>query len=378
MRSGSGQDRRSLIAWLEKRFNLTEIFSLLTSFGLFPVELDTRRPLREAIDQALSTPQLSYARWPRVLGILSVALFVFLAVTGVMLAFYYQPTPADAYDSVVGILRDVNFGWFVHQVHGWGAELFLLILLARIGRFYLQGMYKPPREALWIVAVLTFLAAALSDFTGQLLPWDAPGYWTSLRGFEILIALPVLGPIFVFLAGGAQPEPLVLIRFYFLHVVVLPALMLILLYLNFSGVRRVGLSALPGASGPGVEAFRVYLYNLLILVVLIFGLLVSLATLLPAPFAPKADPFSTPPGSRPPWYLLAPHALYELLPSYVPRWVRGLLLEAPLAALLLLPFIDRSAGRSVRERRLAIVVGGAVFILCTILTWYAYRLETIR
>jgi len=73
---------KSLRGWLEERFNLTEMFSLLTSFGLFPAELDARRPLREAVDEALSRPFPSYARWPRVLGILSMLLFVFLALTG--------------------------------------------------------------------------------------------------------------------------------------------------------------------------------------------------------------------------------------------------------------------------------------------------------
>jgi quinol-cytochrome oxidoreductase complex cytochrome b subunit len=107
---------------MEKRFNLTEMFSFLTNYGLFPVEVDTSRPLREALQEALSRPLPSYARWPRVLGILALLLFLFLALTGVMLAFYYRPTPESAYESVTMIVRDVSFGWFVHQVHGWAAQ----------------------------------------------------------------------------------------------------------------------------------------------------------------------------------------------------------------------------------------------------------------
>lgn len=377
---GEGNGRKgSLIAWIEERFNLTEIVSLLTIYGLFPAEIDTRRPLREALREALDRPLPSYARWPRVLGILSLLLFVILAVTGAMLAFYYQPTASDAYESVTTLVRDVDFGWFVHQVHGWGALLFVMILLARIVRFYFQGMYKAPREALWIVAVLTFLGALHADLTGRLLVWDAQGYWTTVRGLEILYALPVFGPALAFLVGGTGIDSLVLTRFYFLHVVLIPVALLILFYLNFSGVRRVGLSLLEGEARPGgAAAYKAYLCNLSILAVLVFGVLVTLATLLPAPFGQAADPFSTPPGARPPWYLLAPHAVMESLPSMLPRALRGSLVAAFLAVLTLLPFLDRSAARSPRERRMAIALGAVAVLAWAALTWHGYRLEAHR
>ncbi len=373
--SGNKPDRRSLIAWLEERFNVTEMFSFLTNFGLFPSEVDTSKPLRDAVRQALERPMPSYARWPRVLGILSVLLFAFLAITGVMLAFYYQPTPAEAHESVTFIARDVSFGWFIHQVHGWAATVFLLILLMRAWRFFFQGLYKPPREALWVVALLTFLVATHSDLTGRLLSWDSGGYWTAVRAVEMLYSLPALGPLFAFTIGGVDVDALVLVRFYFLHVALLPALLLVLFYLHFSGVRRVGLSLLTGEAPTGAGVYRVYLFNLLILAVLILGGLVTLATLVPAPFDDAADPFSTPRGARPPWYLLASHGFLEIFPSFVPRWIRALLLEMILLGSILLPFIDRSEGRKARERLLAIGLGVVVLCLWLLFTWYGYRLE---
>jgi ubiquinol-cytochrome c reductase cytochrome b subunit len=369
---------KSLRGWLEERFNLTEMFSLLTSFGLFPTELDARRPLREAVDEALSRPFPSYARWPRVLGILSMLLFVFLALTGVMLAFYYQPTVSDGYASVTTIVRDVTFGSFVHQVHGWAARLLVLILMVRVWRFYFQGMYKGPREALWVVSTFLFLAAAGADFTGRLLPWDERGYWATIRGLEILAALPVVGPLFRFLVGGEGVDSLILTRFYFLHAVILPGLILVLFYLNFSAVRRVGLSASPGESRAAAGVFKVHLYNMLILASLVLGFLVTLAILLPTPFIRGADPFVTPPGVRPPWYLLAWYGFLESFPSLVPRWGRGLLLEAILAFCILLPFIDRSPGRAASERHRAIVLGAAVLALWILFTWLGYRMEVAR
>lgn len=369
---------KPLIDWLERRFNLTEMFSFLTNFGLFPTAVDTSRPLGEALSDALGRPLPSYARWPRVLGILSVVLFLFLAVTGVMLAFYYRPTPDSAYESVTTIVRDVSFGWFVHQVHGWAAIALVLILLVRLWRFFFQGVYKTPREALWIVGVLLFLVAIHADLTGRLLAWDNGGYWSTVRALEVLYSAPVIGPSLEFVVGGSEIDGNVLIRFYFLHVVVLPGVLLALLFLNFSGVRRVGLSPLPGDAadaGGGAAKFRVHLYNLLILLVVMFGVLITLAVLAPAPFEHEADPFSTPPEARPPWYLLASHGMLEAFPAIVPRWGRALLLEAVLAAILLLPFIDRSRGRKMPERRGVIAIGLVVLVLWLYFTWYGYRLE---
>ncbi len=367
-----------MIKWLEERFNLTEIFSFLTSFGLFPAELDSRKPLKEALREGLDQPLPSYARWPRVLGILSLLLFAFLGITGIMLAFYYQPTVAEAYGSVTTIVRDVNFGWFVRQVHRWGANLLLVILIVRIWRFYFQGMYKAPREALWVLSILAFVVTTQADFTGRLLGWNANGYWTAVRAFEVIHSLPVLGSLFAFLVGGSDVDQIVLTRFYVLHILVLPAILLGLYYLNFSGVRRVGLSALPGEKRAGLGVYKVYLYNLVILTVLVFGCLITLAMVLPEPFVQVADPLATPPGARPPWYLLASHAVLESGPSMVPRPVRGFLIEAVLGLTLLVPFLDRSPGREARDRRIAILVGVAAIALWAFFTWTGYSLERIR
>src|SRR5512143_386325 len=133
------EGRPSFLAWLEARVNLTEIVSFLSVFGLLPTELDTRKPLKAALSEALRQPLPSYARWPRVLGILSFILFLFLGLTGMMLAFYYQPTADTAYGSSTLIARDVAFGSLMHQVHRWAATLFLIILGLRVVRFFFSG-----------------------------------------------------------------------------------------------------------------------------------------------------------------------------------------------------------------------------------------------
>jgi quinol-cytochrome oxidoreductase complex cytochrome b subunit len=370
--------RRSLSTWLETRFNLTEMLAFLASFGVFPAELDTTRPFREALNDAWRRPLPSYARWPRVLGLLSFLLFLFLVTTGALLAFYYQPTESEAYRAGTAIMRDVTFGWFIHQMHRWSARLLLIILVVRLWRFFFQGTYKAPREAVWMAAVVTFLAATQADLTGRLLTWTTTGYWTTVRALEVIHALPVLGPVLMFLAGGTTPDSLFLTRFYVLHIAMLPGILVVLFYLHFNGVRRVGLSHAASEGRATDETARVQMINMIILAALVFGGLVTLVTLAPTPFEPVADPALTPQGMRPPWYLLAPHAIIEMTPSVLPRWAGGLVIEAILLLILVLPFLDTSAGRTLRERRIAVAVGIVVLAIWLVLTWQGYSLEVRR
>jgi quinol-cytochrome oxidoreductase complex cytochrome b subunit len=372
-----GGGKRSFPGWLEQRFNLTEMLSFLTSFGIFPAELDTSRPFREAVADAMRRPLPSYARWPRVLGLLSFLLFIFLGITGALLAFYYQPTESEAYRALTAIVRDVTFGLFIHQLHRWSARLLLLILLVRLWRFFFEGTYKAPREALWVVAVLTFLAAMQADLTGRLLTWTTPGYWTTVRALEVLYVLPLVGPMLRFFVGGASVDSLMLTRFYFLHAVILPGILVVLFYLHFNGVRRVGLSHVAGEAKGG-ETPRVQVYNLLILAALAFGGLVTLVVLAPSPFQPIANPALTPPGIRPPWYLLAAHGLIEAFPSILPRWFGGLAVEFVLLGIVLLPFLDRTPGRTARERRIALAAGLLVLAAWVFFSWHGWSIEVRR
>ena len=126
--------RRDLVGWLEERLNLTEIVSFLTHFGLVFTPVDSRRPVREVAREIARQPAPDYARGPRVLGLLVAILFGLEAVTGVLLAYYYQPTGATAFESTRTIVRDLPFGWLLHQIHAWGAWLLVGILVLRLDR----------------------------------------------------------------------------------------------------------------------------------------------------------------------------------------------------------------------------------------------------
>ena len=364
--------RRDLVGWLEERLNLTEIFSFLTHFGLVFTPVDARRPVREVVREIAREPAASYARGPRVLGLLAAILFGLEAVTGVLLAYYYQPTGATAFESTRTIVRDLPFGWLLHQVHAWGAWLLIGIVALRLLRLFWDGLYRAPRELLWVFGVAMAWVALQLDFTGRLLTWDTRSYWSAVRGMEVVFALPIVGPVLAFLLGGREMNDDVLIRFYVLHVIVLPLFYAAFVYLTFATIRRVGLSPRTAGTTAGTGTFRDHLYAMAILVVLAFAALVTLGVLLPFPFHAAADPYATPAGVRPPWYMLAPYAVLHVLPG--PRWVSGGALVLIAFAVALLPFLLRGRdGRAGAER--ARLLGAVALAAWIGLSLLALRLD---
>ncbi len=370
------EDRRGILDWLSRRLNLTEIFSFLTSFGLFYAELDSRKRIRQALTEVLEQPTPSYARWPRVLGLVGVVLIVVEVVTGGLLALYYLPTPQAAHASLGTILRDVKFGWFIHQVHFWGAQALLALLALRIARFFLQRVYRAPRELLWVFGVLLLLVCLQLDLTGRALPFTASAYWSTIRSLEVLGSVPLYGSLMRFVLGGdgGALSDLTLIRAYVLHVGVLPALLVALVYLQFSTVRRVGLTDVEGEEKVVRAVLRTHVTDLAILLVLLLGLVITLAVLVPVPFGGEADPYTTLPGVGPPWYLLAPFGLLELTPRAVPRQIPGAILLLVTVATLALPFFHiPDSSPSARGRRLMLGGGALVLIVWFLLSLYGAR-----
>ena len=331
--------RNGWVGWLEKRLNLTEIFSFLTHFGLVYAPVDTTRPVREVVRELGNQPVPSYTRGPRVLGLLAAILFALQGITGVLLAYYYRPTPEAAFESTRTIVRDLPAGWFIHQMHHWGAYLLVAIVALRLIRFFWDGLYRAPREVLWWSAVIMAWLVVQLDFTGRLLVWDSRSYWSTVRGLEVVWAVPIVGPVLAFFLGGRVVNEDVLIRFYVLHLLVLPALYLAFLYFTFATLRRVGLSTAGATPAGPTTTFRRHLYSMLILSVLVFAVIVTLAMLLPFRFLGAADPYATPHGIRPPWYMLAPYALLQK--SSMPAWLSGAGLLAAGLGLLLLPLWTR-------------------------------------
>jgi quinol-cytochrome oxidoreductase complex cytochrome b subunit len=350
--TGEPRRRSGWLDWLERRINLSELFSFLTHFGLVYTPVDSSRPIREVARDVTKQEVPAYATWPRVFGLLAAVLFALQVVTGVLLAYYYKPTPDAAFESTRTIVRDLPAGWFIHQMHDWGAYLLIAVIVLRLFRLFWDGLYRAPREILWVGAVAMAWVVLQLDFTGRLLGWDARSYWSTVRGMEVVFALPLIGPVLAYLLGGRLVNEDVLIRFYILHILVLPMFFAGFLYLTFATLRRVGLSPVTATDPGRTTTFRRHVYDMLIITVILFGALVSLATLVPFGFRNAADPYSTPEAVRPPWYMLGPYAALQRLPG--PTWISGLLLLAIAIAVPLLPFWGRRLPDDLHEKRVRV------------------------
>src|SRR5688572_13377230 len=142
--------------------------------------------------------------WFYTLG--SATLFAFLsqAVTGVILAMYYDPDPSRAYDSVQHITNDVFLGDLVRGMHRWGATVMIVLIFLHMGRVFFFGAYKYPRELNWIIGVVLLVLTLAMGFTGYLLPFDQRSFWATVVGVNINASGPIIGP---YLAPSSRPGP---------------------------------------------------------------------------------------------------------------------------------------------------------------------------
>ena len=184
--------------------------------------------------------------WFHTLGSATLTAFLVQAITGVILAMYYQPTPDGAYGSIRHITDDVTLGWLVRGMHRWGASVFIILMFLHMGRVFLFGAYKYPRELNWIIGVLLLVTGMFEGFTGYLLPWDQTSYWATVVGININGTAPFLGPFIAqFLRGGAEIGAETLSRFYSIHMLVLPGAIFALIGLHLYLIVRLGVSSPP-------------------------------------------------------------------------------------------------------------------------------------
>ncbi len=176
------------------------------------------------------------------LGGLAFSCLLVSFATGLMLSLYYIPSESQAFKSIITIQKEVRLGWLIRSAHKWSANLLIIFLLLHMARVFLSGAYRPPRELNWIVGSLTLIIAFASGFTGYLLPWDQKAYWATEVGTSMAGTVPLIGnEIILLLRGGMDVDGSTLIRFYSIHILWLPSLMTVLLWLHFHMVKRQGI-----------------------------------------------------------------------------------------------------------------------------------------
>jgi len=195
--------------------------------------------------------------WAQTLGSASLTAFIVQALTGVILAMYYEPSTAIdpvsgkpvAYTSIQHITNEVTLGWLVRGMHRWGASVFVILLFMHMGRVFLFGAYKYPRELTWITGVLLLVTGMLMGFTGYLLPWDQTAYWATVVGINLNGTAPFAGPwLAQFLAGGPEISTETLPKFYAMHMLLIPGLLIPLIGVHIYLVTRLGVPSPPWSS----------------------------------------------------------------------------------------------------------------------------------
>jgi quinol-cytochrome oxidoreductase complex cytochrome b subunit len=192
--------------------------------------------------------------WLHTLGSATLTAFIVQAITGVILAMYYKPSPDEAYQSIQYITNDLTWGWLVRGMHRWGASVFIILMFLHMARVFLFGAYKYPREVNWMVGVLLLVCGMFEGFTGYLLPWDQTSYWATVVGINITGTGPFVGPFLAqILKAGAEIDGDTLTRFYSIHMLVLPAAIAGLILLHLYLVIRLGVSNPPWGPQVGEE-----------------------------------------------------------------------------------------------------------------------------
>jgi quinol-cytochrome oxidoreductase complex cytochrome b subunit len=180
------------------------------------------------------------------LGGLSFFLFILLTVTGIFLMFFYRPTAAAAWADIQSLQNSVTFGLLVRNMHRWAAHLMVLAVFMHMARVFYHGAYKPPREFNWVIGIILLTLTLLLSFTGYLLPWDQLALWAVTVGTNMAGYAPVFGEQVKFvLLGGKEIGTDTLLRWYVLHVLLLPFVIVIFMAIHFWRVRKDG-----GISGP--------------------------------------------------------------------------------------------------------------------------------
>ena len=175
------------------------------------------------------------------LGVISAILFGILVFTGILLMFYYVPSVERAFITMKEIQFYVPLGQFTRNIHRWAAHIMVLSVIFHMARVFYTGAYLPPREFNWAVGVVLLLFTLGASFTGYLLPWDQLSYWAITVGTNIAGYAPGAGDLAKeFLLGGREVGQSTLIRFYTLHIAVIPALIILLVSIHIWRVRKDG------------------------------------------------------------------------------------------------------------------------------------------
>lgn len=321
-------------------------------------------------------------------GVLSLVVLVNQLLTGIWLTMSYEPTGEGAFGSVEYIMRDVDFGWILRYLHSTGASAFFLVVYLHMFRGLLYGSYKAPRELVWLFGMAIYLALMAEAFLGYVLPWGQMSYWGAQVIISLFGAIPYFGDAIVeWVRGDYLISGITLTRFFALHVVALPIVLLGLVVLHLLALHEVGSNNPDGveikkhkdANGiplDGIPFHPYYTVHDLVPIAVflfVFCFIVFFMPEMGGYFIEKANfehsnPLKTPPHIAPVWYFTPYYSMLRAVPD---KFMGFLVMAAAVAILFVLPWLDRSAVKSIRYKgwvsRVAIVLFAAAFIILGVL-----------
>ncbi len=300
-------------------------------------------------------------------GSLAVLMLVIQFLSGIFLAMNYKPTAGTAFASVEYIMRDVNWGWLIRYMHSTGASFFFVVIYLHMFRALLYGSYRKPRELLWLFGMVIFAVLMAEAFMGYLLPWGQMSFWGAQVIISLFGAIPYIGDeLALWIRGDFVVADATLNRFFAFHVVALPLLLLGLVLFHMISLHSVGSNNPDGIeikkhkdeNGVPLDGipFHPY-YTLKDTVGAVVFLMIFSAVLFYAPemggwflekdnFVP-ADPLKTPEHIAPLWYFTPFYAILRAVPD---KFLGVMAMGASIAVLFVLPWLDRSPVKSIRQR----------------------------
>ncbi|MFB9066662.1 cytochrome b [Pseudofulvimonas gallinarii] len=317
-------------------------------------------------------------------GSLALLVLVNQIVTGIWLTMHFKPSAAEAFNSVEYIMRDVPWGWQIRYMHAVGASMFFIVVYLHMFRGLMYGSYKKPRELLWVIGMFIYLALMAEAFMGYVLPWGQMSGWGAQVIISLFGAIPGIGEGLVeFIRGDYLISDATLNRFFALHVIALPLVLLLLVVLHLGALHQVGSNNPDGVEikkGPkgnrwspeapadgipfhpyytvkdllGVGFFLMFAAFIIFFEPTFGGLFLEKDNFVPY------DPLVTPEHIVPVWYFTPYYAMLRVVPD---KLLGVIVMFSAIALLFLLPWLDRSPVKSWRYRGTAFKVALGIFAL---------------
>ena len=300
-------------------------------------------------------------------GVFSMVVLINQIITGIWLTMYYTPTGGGAFSSVEYIMRHVRYGWLLRYLHTTGASAFFIVLYLHMYRGIMYGSHKAPRELLWIIGCILYCIIIVESVSGYVLPWGQMSFWAIKVLISVFSVIPWVGKsLVVWIQGDYNVSAVTLHRFFSFHVIAIPLIILLLVFIHMVALHKVGsnnpdgieikencdsrgkpLDGIPFHPYYSVKDFMGLVAFLFFFLAIVFfaptmgGYFLEHANFIPA------NSMVTPLHIAPPWYL-AP--FYSILRS-VPNKMLGICLATgAMVIIFFLPWLDRSPVKSVRYR----------------------------